>query len=157
MKWEILDENETNFQLDEEIELAKVAFIAAIKYQDIPFGGEVSLTFVGHDAMQEINNEHRKKNITTDVLSFPQYEKGELECFGKNDFVALGDIVLNIEKAWEQAAEFGHGKRREIAFLVVHSALHLLGFDHENEEKEREMFALQEKILHKMGLTRGDL
>jgi len=154
VKWEILIENETDCCLIDEETLLEAAFLATLSHQQVTFFGELSITFVDHGMMQEINYKHRGKNSTTDVLSFPQYDADELKNFTKADFIAIGDIVINIEKAREQAAEYRHSARREIAFLVVHSTLHLLGYDHETLEDEKKMFAIQEEVLTQIGLSR---
>ena len=102
-----------------------------------------------------LNREYREKDAATDVLSFPMYEADELPKGGDADgeTVTLGDIVLSVERAAEQAAELGHSTEREIAFLCIHSTLHLLGYDHERgEEEDEDMCRRQREILLKMGL-----
>ena len=102
-----------------------------------------------------MNREYRGRDSATDVLSFPLSEGGAFEeaelCGG---FAALGDIVLSLERASEQAKEFGHSFERETAFLTVHSTLHLLGYDHETPEEEKQMMEKQETVLSRMGLSR---
>jgi probable rRNA maturation factor len=90
------------------------------------------------------------------VLSFPLYDFGEEEEeIAESENVALGDIVISLERAYEQAEEFGHSFAREVCFLAVHSTLHLIGYDHEvSEYDEKYMNETQEKILAKMGLHR---
>lgn len=112
---------------------------------------EVSVTLVDNEAIRDMNRESRGIDRATDVLSFPIFD----EDFDDGEAAILGDIVLSLEKAEEQAEAYGHSMEREIAFLTVHSMLHLLGYDHEEgKAEESEMFALQEKILTKMKLTR---
>jgi len=154
MAWDVLVDNETGRVLQKEIELARSAFLATIAHQKTPFGGEVSLVFVNDGQMRDINHIHRGKNATTDVLSFPQYEACELGGFTNADFVIFGDIVVNIDKAYEQAVKYGHNEEREIAFLMVHSTLHLLGYDHKTIEGDKEMRKIQEEVLTQMGLSR---
>lgn len=134
--------------------LVRRAVGQALKYEDIPFSAEISVTFVDNDEIRKINNEYRKIDKETDVLSFPLFESGEIEVEdGKK--AALGDVVISLEKAVSQAEEYGHSFEREVAFLTVHSVLHLLGYDHEiGEEDEKEMFEKQEEILKKMKLGR---
>jgi len=156
MKWKVLLENETGVEIVKMDEIIEKAFLVTILHQKIKFFGEVSVVIVRNDEMQEINNTHRGKNTTTDVLSFPQYEPQEIVNIPSDDYIVLGDIVLNIEKVQEQADEYSHSITREIGFLVVHSTLHLLGYDHETGHKdENEMFFIQEEILTQMGITRG--
>lgn len=117
---------------------------------------EVSLTFTDNAGIRKINREFRGIDRDTDVLSFPMTDEGEeftfdpeTECFN------LGDIVISLEKAVAQAEEYGHSLQREVAFLTVHSMLHLLGYDHERSEaEEKEMFGKQEIVLEAMGMER---
>jgi probable rRNA maturation factor len=100
---------------------------------------ELSLTFVDNDAIQDINREYRGKDKPTDVISFAMEEmgEGELEIVGEDLPRALGDIIISIPKAEEQAEEYGHSFMRELGFLAVHGFLHLLGYDHETEEEQK--------------------
>lgn len=126
--------------------------------------GEVTLTFVDDDEIHRLNLEYRGIDRPTDVLSFAMSETHEDELdivFDSEDggrvnpFAGmLGDIVISVPRAWAQSKEYGHSIEREIGFLFVHGFLHLLGFDHEDEEAEQEMFAKQEAVLQKAGLTR---
>jgi len=104
---------------------------------------EVAITFVTNEHIREINKEFRQIDKPTDVLSFPLEEED-----------ALGDIIISIPRLKEQALEYGHSFARELGFLTVHGFLHLLGYDHETEAEEKEMFAKQEQILQEFGLTR---
>lgn len=114
----------------------------------------VDLTLTDNAGIRKINKEHRDKDQETDVLSFPQYEglkdMEELE----EDELCLGDIVISVEKALEQATLYAHSFEREMCFLVVHSMLHLLGYDHMTPEDELEMKTLQETILNNLGIIR---
>lgn len=116
---------------------------------------EVAITIVDNQRIQELNREYRGKDQPTDVLSFPLWEPDEEWILEEGEeYVALGDLIISIEKAKEQAEEYGHSLEREIGFLAVHGFLHLLGYDHETKEQEEEMFGRQEEILQKLGLTR---
>ncbi len=117
---------------------------------------EVSVTFVDNEGIREINREYRNVDRETDVLSFPMTNEGEdFSVDPETGCNMLGDIVLSLEKAITQAEEYGHSFKREVAFLTVHSMLHLLGYDHErSEEEEREMFGKQDIVLDAMGLER---
>ena len=117
---------------------------------------EVSVTFTDNAGIREINKEYRDIDRETDVLSFPMTDEGEeFTVNPETDCYMLGDIVISLEKALAQAEEYGHSFRREVAFLTVHSMLHLLGYDHErSEEEEREMFGKQDIVLEAMGLDR---
>lgn len=137
--------------------LVKAAVYAALAYEDFRRSAEISVTFTDNEGIREINREHREIDAPTDVLSFPilgDDEDGDTN--PGTGAVILGDIVLSLERAREQAAEFGHSFTREVAFLTVHSVLHLLGYDHVNsEEEDKEMRARQHAILDYMGITRG--
>ncbi len=127
---------------------------AALKYEKFPKAAELSVTLTDNESIREYNREYRKIDRATDVLSFPMYESGQIDF--SEELVCLGDIVISLERAAEQANEYGHAYEREVAFLCVHSVLHLLGYDHEiGMEQEKEMFLKQEEILAKMKLTRG--
>ena len=131
--------------------LIQRAVKAALRYENFSRRYEVSVTLVDNEAIHRINLEHRGVDRPTDVLSFPMFD----EDFGDGEACVLGDIVLSLERAYSQAAEYGHSVKREIAFLTVHSVLHLLGYDHEEgKAEESDMFARQEAILEKMGLSR---
>ncbi len=134
--------------------LIKRAIGAALKYEKFPQAAELSVTLTDNESIRQYNSEYRSIDRATDVLSFPMYEMGQID-FSESP-VCLGDIVISLEKASEQANEYGHSFEREVAFLCVHSVLHLLGYDHElGAEQENEMFAKQEEILTKMKLTRN--
>lgn len=115
---------------------------------------EVSVTFADNAEIREINRTHRGNDRETDVLSFPMFGEEGFPVNPDTDCYMLGDIVISLEKAMEQAREYGHGFVRELAFLTVHSMLHLLGYDHIREEDEKEMFGKQELILNSLGITR---
>ncbi len=136
--------------------LVKAAIYASLAYEDFQCSAEVSVTFTDDEGIHEINREHRDTDSATDVLSFPMMsEDGEYDINMGNEAVILGDIVISLERARAQAAEFGHSFTREVAFLTVHSVLHLLGYDHvTSEEDEKEMCRKQEAILEYMGITR---
>ena len=129
---------------------------AALEEEGKDDSAEVSVTFVDNEGIRELNNEHRGINRETDVLSFPLGDdENGYEVDPDNDAIMLGDIVISLEKAAQQAKEYGHSYRREVAFLITHSLFHLLGYDHVNsEEEEKEMFGKQEKVLDKLGITR---
>ena len=136
--------------------LVKAAIYAALAYEDFQCSAEISVTFTDADGIREINKEHRDIDAPTDVLSFPMTgDDGEYDINMGNEAVILGDIVLSLERAREQAAELGHSYTREVAFLTVHSVLHLLGYDHvTSEADEKEMCEKQEAVLGIMGIGR---
>ena len=118
---------------------------------------EVSVLFTDNAGIREINRDMREIDKETDVLSFPQYEFSELGVIEKEEWeteIVLGVIVLSLEKVEEQAKEFGHSFERETGYLIVHSMLHLLGYDHMVDEDKKIMRAKEEEILEKIGLVR---
>lgn len=117
---------------------------------------EVSVTFTDNENIRRINNQFRDIDRETDVLSFPMTDEGEeFTVDPETDCFMLGDIVISLEKALSQSEEYGHSFKREVAFLTVHSMLHLLGYDHEkSEEEEKEMFGKQDIVLEAMGMIR---
>jgi probable rRNA maturation factor len=149
-----IDETE---KLSEEqmLEIERIINFAA-KKQNVEQQSEVSVTFVSNERIQEINREYRDKDKPTDVISFAMEElgEGEVELVGTDMPRVLGDIIISIPKAVEQAEEYGHSFLRELGFLAVHGFLHLLGYDHMTEEEEKVMFTLQKEILDEYGLKR---
>ncbi len=142
---------------------AKKAVCAVLAYLYVPIDCAVELWMAGSDEVRALNREHRQKDKPTDVLSFPLFDfnpdRPILSQIERDDLVGnrlfLGSIVISVETALAQAEEFGHGPKREFAFLAAHSTLHLLGYDHENDpEGERRMFALQEAVLRALNLPR---
>lgn len=140
----------------EDIEhLIDICTAAALEEEGIDDTAEVSVTLVDNEGIRELNREHRDIDRETDVLSFPLGDDDGYEVDPDNDAIMLGDIVISLEKAAQQAQEYGHSYRREVAFLITHSLFHLLGYDHVNsEEEEKIMFGKQEKVLDKLGITR---
>lgn len=128
----------------------------AAKQEGIERPTEISITFVDNNRIQEINRDYRDKDQPTDVISFALEEigEGEIEIIGADMPTALGDIIISIPRTREQAEEYGHSFLRELGFLAVHGFLHLLGYDHETDEEEQEMFSKQKEILAAYGLQR---
>ena len=135
--------------------LIREAIETTLNFEDFQNACEVSVTFTDNEGIHELNKKFRNIDKPTDVLSFPLFDyEGELDEPAIDEIISnLGDIVISLEKAKEQAEEYGHGFDRETAFLCVHSMLHLLGYDHERSEAEdREMRAKQSQIMEFMGL-----
>lgn len=150
--------DETSKLTDEQWGDIKELLIFAAKKESIQTGAELSVTFVDNVRIQEINREYRDKDRPTDVISFAMEEMGEGEIEIHYDEDAprmLGDIIISIPKAEEQAEEYGHSVKRELGFLALHGLLHLMGYDHENETDEKIMFDKQKEILDAYGLTRS--
>ncbi len=112
--------------------------------------GVFNVVFVDNTEIQELNRQWRQKDAPTDVLSFPT----EADEPPAGEPWELGDVIVSVERAEEQADEYGHSLERELCFLFVHGALHVLGFDHETKKEEKEMFARQHAVLESLGISR---
>ncbi len=142
---------------DEMTKIIEQCVNGVLKAHSVEEETEISVLFTDNAGIKEINCEMRNIDKETDVLSFPQYEFEELGVIEKQDgypVIVLGDIVLSLEKADEQAKDFGHSFEREVGYLCVHSMLHLLGYDHMTDDDKTIMRAKEEEILTKIGLTR---
>ena len=154
--------NQDKFKVTKELrDLVRQCVATSLDYMDFPKKSEISVMFVDNEEIRELNKLHRDIDRATDVLSFPMFEydeEGEIIeddlDFNPDGEMILGDIVISLERAQEQAEEYGHSFEREVGFLTVHSMLHLFGFDHMNPEDEEEMFGCQREILEEMKLTR---
>jgi probable rRNA maturation factor len=134
--------------------LLKKAIRTALLCENFRRDAEISLTFTDNEGIRELNRSYREKDAATDVLSFPLYDFHAGETPLSEGRVELGDIVLSLERAAEQAEELGHSFEREAAFLCVPCVLHLLGYDHVNsDEEDEEMRRRQREILANMGLA----
>ena len=133
----------------------------ALGLQGVDFPCEVDVLITGDDEIQTLNREARQVDKSTDVLSFPAFALQPGELPGPEDadpgtgLVPLGDIMISMEHAAAQAKEYGHSNRRELGYLVTHSLLHLLGYDHVDEgPMKAQMREREEKILGELGITR---
>lgn len=118
--------------------------------------GEVSVTLTNNDYIHQLNRKYRQIDRPTDVLSFALNESEEPDIENGPDINVLGDIILSVERAEEQAADYGHSLRREIAFLTVHGMLHLLGYDHVEEADRLEMEKEQRYVMEQLGISRNE-
>lgn len=163
-------ENESTLELGIDLYETALAVISyTLDYMECPYEAQVNLLITGNTEIHEMNLEHRGIDRPTDVLSFPMVDfevPGEFDfleedgddCFEPDSGeLMLGDIVISADKVMEQAQEYGHSIRREYAFLITHSMLHLMGYDHMTEEEAGEMEHLQEEILEKLQITRGGI
>lgn len=118
----------------------------------------MTITFTTPEEIRKINKKYRKIDKATDVLSFPMFEKDELdEKIKSGDFPyedVLGDVIISIEKVREQAKEYGHSFERELSYMLVHGFYHLMGYDHIEEEDKKIMRPKEEKILNELKITR---
>ncbi|MDD4851022.1 MAG: rRNA maturation RNase YbeY [Gemmiger sp.] len=128
---------------------------AVLEFEGFEGPAEISVTFVDDDRIHELNRQYRGKDAPTDVLSFPMGQEGSYDIDEDNGCKILGDIVISMERAMEQAELYGHPLQREVAYLTVHSMLHLLGYDHEVSGLEAvRMREKEEAVLMQLGLPR---
>lgn len=161
----IEDESELTINIDYE-KIADRVINEALDYEKCPYEVELNLLLTSNENIRKINNEYRNIDSPTDVLSFPmiEYEKpsdfSKLEDNTLDNFnpetgeLILGDIIISVPKIVEQAEKYGHSTEREFAFLVVHSMLHLFGYDHMEANDAKIMEAKQEEILNKLEIFR---
>ena len=145
-------------ELPNEEKLIKEVVIRVLEEEKVLPEVDVYITLTNNDENHKINKEYRDVDRPTDVLSFPMYERDEIAGL-KNDTddeieKILGDIIVSIEKVREQAEEYGHSFERELAYLVTHGMLHLLGYDHMIEEEKAVMRKREEEILETLNITR---
>lgn len=166
MKYRIRITPETELkELEAVTELVTRCACAALEQENAPDNSFVDVTIVDSETIRQINAEQRDKDMVTDVLSFPMLdfyngeppEDIEFDRNPEDGSLFLGDMILNYDRACEQAVEFGHSVERECGFLTVHSMLHLVGYDHERSEDERRLQrAHEESVLRGLGLTREE-
>ncbi|HHT73125.1 MAG TPA: rRNA maturation RNase YbeY [Firmicutes bacterium] len=151
----LLNNEQSHYDIEPFRDLITRAFLEVLAREGADPDVEVSLTFVDDEQIRVLNREYRAKDTATDVLSFPQDdEDGFMSIPGMPQ--VLGDIVISLPRAEEQAETFGHSLEREVVYLAVHGLLHLLGFDHEDEEGRAEMRAREEAVMEAIGLRRGE-
>lgn len=152
---------------DELINIINEVCDLALKDEEVVMPYQISLLFVDNKEIRQINNETRGIDKVTDVLSFPMLDYPENmvfknvyknkkfnEIYLDGDELVLGDMVLSLERAKEQSIEYNHSFEREVCYLVVHSILHLLGYDHMNDEDKSKMRTREEEILGKLNINR---
>lgn len=160
-------ENESRRDLGIDLyEIACRVIDCSLDYMNCPYEAQVSVLITDNDEIHRMNLEHRQIDRPTDVLSFPMVDYGTpgdfsvleedgTDCFEPDSGeLMLGDIVISADKVAEQAQEYGHSTTREYAFLLTHSMLHLMGYDHMTQEEAAEMERLQEEILQKLNISR---
>ncbi|MDE7478318.1 MAG: rRNA maturation RNase YbeY [Lachnospiraceae bacterium] len=161
-------ESETDKELPFDVEeVAGKVIIEALDYENCPYEVSVNVLLTDNVGIHEMNKQYRGIDRPTDVLSFPNvdYEKpadfsgieDNIEDYfdPENGERCLGDIVISVDKVYEQSDEYGHSAKREYAFLIAHSMLHLLGYDHMGSDEAAVMERKQEEILDKLGITRN--
>ena len=164
MTIEISYESEKKLDIPYE-DIVNKMVVSALDFENCPYEVEVSVTFVDDEEIRKINSEYRGIDKSTDVLSFPFNEfeipgnfdniEESVDAFNpETGELLLGDIILSTDHITEQAIEYGHSETRELAFLVVHSMLHLMGYDHMVDEDRVVMEERQRKILELEGISR---
>ncbi|OUO28639.1 rRNA maturation RNase YbeY [Lachnoclostridium sp. An298] len=158
-------EGETEFDFDIR-EVAELVVDAVLEHEKCPYEAEISLLLTHNDEIHEMNLEHRGIDRATDVLSFPMLEfdhPGDFSIIDEETAdvfdpesgeLMLGDIVISVDKVLEQAQEYGHSPKREYAFLIAHSMLHLCGYDHMDDEERKVMEEKQRAIMEKINILR---
>ncbi len=165
MTFYVENETESTLPFDTE-QLAKLVIEKVLDTEACPFETEVSILLTDNEGIKRYNTEFRGIEKETDVLSFPNLDydsPSDFSCVEGNEIdfinpesneIILGDIIISINKVYSQAEEYGHTLKREFAFLIVHSMLHLLGYDHMDEEDAAIMEPKQEAILNSLNITR---
>jgi probable rRNA maturation factor len=126
---------------------------AVLRMENFPYPAEISVTFVNNKQIHELNRQYRDRDMPTDVLSFPMGENGVYDENHDTGAKILGDIVISMEKAVEQANRYGHSLEREVGYLTAHSMLHLLGYDHETSALDKmHMREKEERVMTQLGL-----
>ncbi|CQR46881.1 Endoribonuclease YbeY [Paraliobacillus sp. PM-2] len=148
--------DQTNQVNESYIDLIQRLISYAADQENITQEAEISINFVDNNEIQVINRNYRQIDRPTDVISFALEEsgEGEIKVIGEDLPVVLGDIIISIDKAKEQATEYNHSLERELGFLALHGFLHLVGYDHMNKADEEKMFTRQEDLLNGFGLSR---
>lgn len=144
-----LDFNSINSEYENYQEIYEELAVKALNYLELNFNPVISVALVNNEFIHTMNRDYRGIDRPTDVISFAflDGEENRQEMMNSGKTIILGDIYISIDKAIEQAKEYGHPVERELKFLFVHGLLHLLGYDHMCKEDEEIMFPLQEKIL----------
>lgn len=161
-------ENEVNARFPFGIkDILEAVAEAVLEQEDCPYEAQVNLLITDNEGIHELNRQYRQVDAPTDVLSFPMinYETAgdfeavqeDMDCFDpETGELLLGDIIISADKVREQADKYGHSQKREFAFLVAHSMLHLCGYDHMTGEEARVMEQKQEQVLNGLGITRDN-
>lgn len=167
MTFFVENETDVNFPFDVE-EIVKLVAEEVMDMEQCPYEAQVNVLLTDNQGIREYNREYRQIDRETDVLSFPNVDFEEPGLFEIDEDMEadyfdpdtgeliLGDIIISVDKVMAQAESYGHSQKREFAFLVAHSMLHLSGYDHMEQEEAAVMEAKQEQVLSKLGITRED-
>ncbi|MBP2024794.1 rRNA maturation RNase YbeY [Peptoniphilus stercorisuis] len=145
----LFDDRQSDIEITNDIiEIVKKSISEVLKEENLDDNVQVSISFVGDEEIQELNRDFRGVDSSTDVLSFPMDDEFKIE------ETILGDVIINTKRVVEQAKEFGHSNTRELSYLTVHSILHLLGYDHMEEEDKTVMRAKEKSIMKSLEIYR---
>ena len=165
MSFYLEEEIKPDFDFDYE-KVAKEVVEFCLSHENFPYEAEINLTLTDDEGIHKINKQFRNIDRATDVLSFPNLdfeaesdfgavEENYADCFDPDSGeLVLGDIIISVDKVREQAESYGHSEKREFAFLIAHSMLHLCGYDHMEESEAKRMEEKQENVLQALGITR---
>ncbi|MDU1662885.1 MAG: rRNA maturation RNase YbeY [Peptoniphilus harei] len=143
------DDRQDDIEITEEIKnLIEKSIAAVLKVENLDQNVEVSVSFVGDDEIRDLNRDYRGVDKSTDVLSFPMDDEFII------DNRILGDVIINTRRVMEQAEELGHSNERELSYLTVHSILHLLGYDHMEDEDKKEMREREKLAMKELSIYR---
>ena len=143
------DDRQDDIEITEEIKnLIEKSISAVLKVENLDENVEVSVSFIGDDEIRDLNREYRGVDKSTDVLSFPMDDEFII------DNRILGDVIINTRRVMEQAEELGHSNERELSYLTVHSILHLLGYDHMEDEDKKEMREREKLAMKELSIYR---
>lgn len=147
-----IDNRQEKIQVSQEVnELIEKVAREVLIFEQETLDCEISVSLVDNEEIRELNRDYRNKDSETDVLSFPMDDEFLME-----GPILLGDIIISVEKALEQANDFGHSVEREIAYLTAHSMLHLLGYDHMQEEEKSIMRSKEKEIMKRLKIFKED-
>lgn len=143
------DDRQDDIKITDEIKnLIEKSIAAVLKVENLDENVEVSVSFVGDEEIRDLNRDYRGVDKSTDVLSFPMDDEFII------DNRILGDVIINTRRVMEQAEELGHSNERELSYLTVHSILHLLGYDHMEDEDKKEMREREKLAMKKLSIYR---
>ncbi len=145
----LFDDRQEDIEITNDmLDIVKISIAEVLKEEEIDENVQVSISFVGDEEIQRLNKDFRGVDSSTDVLSFPMDDEFQIE------ETMLGDVIINTKRVLEQAKEFGHSNTRELSYLTVHSILHLLGYDHMEDEDKEIMRSKEKSIMDSLKIYR---
>lgn len=145
----LFDDRQEDIEITNDmLDIVKISIAEVLKEEELDENVQVSISFVGDEEIQRLNKDFRGVDSSTDVLSFPMDDEFQIE------ETMLGDVIINTKRVLEQAKEFGHSNTRELSYLTVHSILHLLGYDHMEDEDKEIMRSKEKSIMDSLKIYR---